>query len=49
MNALTQVLAERSSHAERNDCSVVALSIVVGIPYDYAHHKANGHKYGLSR
>jgi hypothetical protein len=38
MNALTQVLAERSSHAERNDCSVVALSIAVGIPYDVAHH-----------
>ena len=32
-----RVNAERESHNESSDCSVVALSIAVGIPYDVAH------------
>lgn len=32
-----RVRAQRESYGEANDCTVIALSIAVGIPYDVAH------------
>ena len=34
---LARVMRERQGFAEKRDCSVVALSIAAGIPYDVAH------------
>ena len=34
---LARVIRERQGFAEKRDCSVVALSIAAGIPYDVAH------------
>jgi hypothetical protein len=34
---LDKVMQERIAHSEGNDCSVIALSIVIGVPYNVAH------------
>lgn len=36
-DAYVKVMAEREGHNENSDCTVIALSIVLAIPYDVAH------------